>query len=42
VMANPAGPAYYGGGCSIGTGVVWGFLAGEHAAGFSRSVASAR
>ncbi len=33
VMANPAGPAYFGGGCSIGTGMVWGFLAGEHAAG---------
>ena len=32
VMANPAGPAYFGGGCSIGTGMVWGFLAGEHAA----------
>jgi succinate dehydrogenase/fumarate reductase flavoprotein subunit len=31
VMANPAGPAYFGGGCSIGTGIVWGFLAGEHA-----------
>jgi len=31
VMANPAGPAYFGGGCSIGTGMVWGFLAGEHA-----------
>ena len=29
VMANPAGPAYFGGGCSIGTGIVWGFLAGE-------------
>jgi len=39
-MANPAGPAYYGGGCSIGTGVVWGFLAGEHAAEFSRAAAS--
>ena len=41
VMANPAGPAYYGGGCSIGTGVVWGFLAGEHAAAFSGAGASA-
>jgi 3-oxosteroid 1-dehydrogenase len=38
VMANPAGPAYFGGGCSIGTGIVWGFLAGEGAA----SVAGAR
>ena len=37
VMANPAGPAYFGGGCSIGTGIVWGFLAGERAAAVASS-----
>ncbi len=40
VMANPAGPAYFGGGCSIGTGMVWGFLAGEHAASLAAPAAS--
>jgi len=32
VVASPAGPAYYGGGTSIGMGTVWGHLAGTHAA----------
>jgi 3-oxosteroid 1-dehydrogenase len=32
VVASPAGPAYYGGGTSIGMGLVWGQLAGSHAA----------
>jgi hypothetical protein len=32
-MAGVAGPAYFGGGNSIGTGIIWGFLAGAHAAG---------
>ncbi len=31
VVASPAGPAYYGGGTSIGMGTVWGHLAGTHA-----------
>ena len=34
-MASPAGPAYYGGGTSIGMGVVWGHLAGTHAGSFA-------
>ncbi len=33
VIASPAGPAYYGGGTSIGMAAVWGHLAGTHAAG---------
>ena len=33
VIASPAGPAYFGGGASIGMAVVWGHLAGSHAAG---------
>jgi 3-oxosteroid 1-dehydrogenase len=41
VMANPAGPSYFGGGCSIGTGIVWGFLAGEDAAANAASEAGA-
>ncbi len=32
VIASPAGPAYYGGGTSIGMGMVWGHVAGSHAA----------
>jgi succinate dehydrogenase/fumarate reductase flavoprotein subunit len=35
VIASPAGPAYYGGGTSIGMGMVWGHLAGSHAAEFA-------
>jgi 3-oxosteroid 1-dehydrogenase len=35
VVASPAGPAYYGGGTSIGMGLVWGHLAGAHAASFA-------
>ncbi len=31
-IASPAGPAYFGGGTSIGMAVVWGHLAGAHAA----------
>jgi succinate dehydrogenase/fumarate reductase flavoprotein subunit len=33
VMAGVAGPAYWGGGNSIGAGLIWGFLSGAHAAG---------
>jgi succinate dehydrogenase/fumarate reductase flavoprotein subunit len=40
VIASPAGPAYYGGGTSIGMGLVWGHLAGTHAAGHAAGVAS--
>ena len=32
VAASPAGPAYFGGGCSIGMAVTWGYLAGTTAA----------
>jgi len=35
VVASPAGPAYYGGGTSIGMGLVWGQLAGSHSAGYA-------
>ncbi len=35
VIASPAGPAYYGGGTSIGMGLVWGHLSGSHAASYS-------
>jgi len=35
VVASPAGPAYYGGGTSIGMGLVWGHFAGDHAAAFA-------
>jgi 3-oxosteroid 1-dehydrogenase len=35
VTASPAGPAYYGGGTSIGMGLVWGHLAGAHAAAYA-------
>ncbi len=35
VVASPAGPAYYGGGTSIGMAMVWGHLAGSHAAAFA-------
>ena len=37
VTASPAGPAYYGGGTSIGMGLVWGHLAGAHAAAYAAS-----
>jgi 3-oxosteroid 1-dehydrogenase len=37
VVASPAGPAYYGGGTSIGMGLVWGHFAGDHAASFATS-----
>jgi 3-oxosteroid 1-dehydrogenase len=37
VIASPAGPAYYGGGTSIAMGIVWGHLAGTHAAAYARS-----
>jgi succinate dehydrogenase/fumarate reductase flavoprotein subunit len=33
VMGGVAGPAYFGGGNSIGAGIIFGFLAGAHAAG---------
>ena len=35
VIASPAGPAYYGGGTSIGMGLVWGHFAGAHAAAYA-------
>ena len=38
VIASPAGPAYYGGGTSIGMGLVWGHLAGTHAASYATGV----
>ena len=37
VIASPAGPAYYGGGTSIGMGLVWGHGAGTHAAAYATS-----
>jgi 3-oxosteroid 1-dehydrogenase len=36
VIASPAGPAYYGGGTSIGMGLVWGHGAGTHAGAYAR------
>lgn len=42
VVASPAGPAYYGGGTSIGMALVWGRLAGEHAASHVAAGATAR
>ena len=42
VIASPAGPAYYGGGTSIGMGVVWGHLAGSHAASHAMTGGSSR
>jgi 3-oxosteroid 1-dehydrogenase len=42
VVASPAGPAYYGGGTSIGMGLVWGHLAGSHAASFVTARAEVR
>jgi succinate dehydrogenase/fumarate reductase flavoprotein subunit len=35
-IASPAGPAYFGGGTTIGMGMVWGHIAGAHAAGCVR------
>ena len=35
-IASPAGPAYFGGGTTIGMGLVWGHIAGAHAAGCAR------
>jgi predicted oxidoreductase len=31
-IASPAGPAYFGGGTTIGMALVWGHIAGEAAA----------
>ncbi len=42
VIASPAGPAYYGGGTSIGMGVVWGHLAGSHAASHAMAGGSSK
>jgi succinate dehydrogenase/fumarate reductase flavoprotein subunit len=35
VIASPAGPAYYGGGTSIGMALVWGHGSGAHAARYA-------
>ena len=35
-IASPAGPAYFGGGTTISMGLVWGHIAGAHAAGCAR------
>ncbi len=35
VIASPAGPAYYGGGTSIGMALVWGHGSGTHAATYA-------
>jgi succinate dehydrogenase/fumarate reductase flavoprotein subunit len=37
VAASPAGPAYFGGGCSIAMAMTWGYLAGAAAAEQVRS-----
>ncbi len=42
VVASPAGPAYYGGGTSIGMGIVWGHLAGSHAGTYATVGVSSR
>jgi 3-oxosteroid 1-dehydrogenase len=39
VIASPAGPAYYGGGTSIGMALVWGHGAGAHAAAYATGAA---
>jgi succinate dehydrogenase/fumarate reductase flavoprotein subunit len=39
VIASPAGPAYYGGGTSIGMGLVWGHGSGTHAATYATASA---
>ena len=39
VIASPAGPAYYGGGTSIGMGLVWGHGSGTHAAAYATGAA---
>jgi 3-oxosteroid 1-dehydrogenase len=36
-IGSPSGPAYFGGGTTIGLAVVWGHIAGAHAAGFART-----
>jgi len=41
VMANIAGPGYYGGGGTIGTGMTWGYLCGKNAAGAAKAAAAA-
>lgn len=35
-VASPAGPAYFGGGTTIGMALVWGHIAGTEAAAFAR------
>jgi succinate dehydrogenase/fumarate reductase flavoprotein subunit len=37
VMANIAGPGYYGGGGTIGTGMTWGYLCGVNAAAAAKT-----
>lgn len=37
VIASPSGPAYFGGGTTIGMALVWGHIAGADAAAFARS-----
>jgi succinate dehydrogenase/fumarate reductase flavoprotein subunit len=38
VVASPAGPAYFGGGTTIGMAVVWGHIAGSSAAAATRAL----
>jgi 3-oxosteroid 1-dehydrogenase len=37
VVASPSGPAYFGGGTTIGMALVWGHIAGAGAASFARA-----
>jgi len=37
VMANVAGPAYYGGGGTIGTAMTWGYICGKNAAAAAKA-----
>ncbi|HEY6417291.1 MAG TPA: hypothetical protein VIX41_13665, partial [Acidimicrobiales bacterium] len=39
-VASPAGPAYFGGGTTIGMALVWGHIAGETAGTQAQGVAA--